>query len=109
MLQVPTDESANQSTDESTRQLCQLLKHIRQSVEGVIFANETEPLGALTGLLAAVPTELSERIGMMWTQCTQGRTIEEFNRSLTHEDRLLLDLVLSMSDDRRLHSSVVGA
>lgn len=95
--------------DEPYARLREMLAPIRKSIEGVIFEPEPAPLGSVTGLLSAVPAELCEKVGGIWSSMSRRVPDAELRREFTHEDRLLLDLVLSMSDDRRSYAAPTGA
>jgi hypothetical protein len=90
-------------------ELQNLLEPIRRSIESFVFESGTEPLGAVTGLLAAIPSDLGERIGGAWAGLVRRVPDRELRRIVSHEDRLLVDLVLSMSQDRRSFASNSGA
>lgn len=97
------------AADDPFDRLREMLVPIRASIECAIYEPEPDPLGSVTGLLTAVPAELCETIGGLWAGISHRVPDAELRRHFTHEDRLLLDLVLSMSDDRRSFVLPAGA
>ena len=93
----------------TARRIRELLEPIRPSVEDAVFAVEPTPLGSVTGLLSAVPADVCESIGGIWTDAARFVSEDELYEQFSHEDRLLLDLVLSMADDRRSFAIPAGA
>ncbi len=93
----------------TARRIRELLEPIRPSVEYAVFAAEPTPLGSVTGLLSAVPADVCESIGGLWADTARFVPERELREQFSHEDRLLLDLVLSMADDRRSFAHSAGA
>ena len=93
----------------TARRIRELLDPIRPSVEDAVFAVESTPLGSVTGLLSAVPADVCESIGGLWADTALLVPEAEIREQFSYEDRLLLDLVLSMSDDRRSFALPAGA
>ncbi len=81
------------------RRLMELLDPYRSSLDA--FVHEQPGLGAVTGLLAAIPPDVGDRIGGAWADLVRAVTDGELRRIVSHEDRLLVDLVRSLTDDRR--------
>jgi hypothetical protein len=93
-------------TADRVRHLLELLDPIRPSIEE--FVHDQPGIGAVTGLFAAIPPDVGERIGGAWAGLVRRVPDGELRQLVSHEDRLMLDLVLSMSDDRRSFTSVAG-
>jgi hypothetical protein len=94
-------------TADRVQHLLELLGPIRPSIEELV--HEQAGIGAVTGLLAAIPQDVGERIGGVWAGIVRRVPDGELRGLVSNEDRLLLDLVLSMSDDRRSFSPAAGA
>ncbi len=89
------------------RTLMELLDPFRPAIHD--YVHDSQGLGAVTGLLTTIPPELGDRIGHAWSGLVRAVPDGELRQLVSHEDRLLLDLVVSMSDDRRSFSPSAGA
>lgn len=92
--------------DDSLVRLRDLLVPIRASIEDVVYSPGGSALESVTGLLSAVPAELCERVGHAWADLAHRVPVGELRGRFSHEDRLLIDIVLSMTDDRRSFESI---
>lgn len=92
----------------TAQRILELMVPVRESLEEAIFATQSPPLSSLTNLLSSVSTELCDQLGEIWTEFSSSAPEQEISRHFSQEDRLLLDLILSLSDDRRVYSCSAG-
>lgn len=92
----------------SAKRIHELMVPLRQSVEDAIFTSHSPPLSSLTNLLSSVSTELCDQIGEIWSELSSSAPEQELSQHFSQEDRLLLDLIISLSDDRRIYSCSVS-
>lgn len=82
-------------------QLQDLLLQIRTNVEGLVFTPSPSSPDSVTRLLSAVPLNVCEKLSAAWAVAIDQFPAEDRARWFTAEDRLLLDMILAMYDDRR--------
>ena len=78
-----------------------ILVGVRASVEGIIFTTAPSTPESVTQLLSAVPLAVCEKLSCGWAGVREHVPANEIEQWFTSEDRLLLDMVLAMYDDRR--------
>lgn len=84
-------------------QLRDLLVQVRATVEGLVFTPSPSAPDSVARLLSAVPLNVCQRLSSAWASVLDQFPAEYRARWFTAEDRLLLDMILAMYDDRRTY------
>jgi hypothetical protein len=82
-------------------QLRDLLVQVRATVEGLVFTPSPSSPDSVARLLSAVPLAVCEKLSAAWAVVRDEFPAEDRSTWFTAEDRLLLDMILAMYDDRR--------